>query len=462
MNSNNFSSLGLSKELLTNIESLGYTEMTPIQARSLPDILKGKDLIGQGKTGSGKTAAFGLGLLAQLDSKSLDVQALILCPTRELSDQVALALRQLARTMANIKILTLGGGMPFRPQAKSLTHGAHIIVGTPGRVAKHLRKENLNLSNLKQFVLDEADRMLDMGFQEEIDSIIEQVPQKRQTLLFSATYPKRIESIAKRIMKNPVMTEVESNHDETSIQQYFYKLTSPSQRDIAVELLLQEHQPESTVIFCTTKQEARDLRKRLYLSGFSVAALHGDLEQFDRTETLTRFANKSIAILVATDVAARGLDIDSIDAVINYHISRDFEVHVHRIGRTGRAGKSGIACSLYSEKEQHKIKLLQEYLKQKISPSALPNNEVLDKDRTKAPMSCIKIMLGKKQKLRASNVLGALTGEGGLAGDDVGKIAIFDHFSYVGVKRASAQHAIKMLKQEKWKGRQFKCSLIRG
>ena len=462
MNSTDFATLSLPKPLFDNLATLDYSEMTPIQSQSLPTILEGKDVIAQGKTGSGKTAAFGLGLLAQLDPNEVAVQGLILCPTRELTDQVAVALRQLARTLPNIKILTLGGGMPFRPQAKSLQHGAHIIVGTPGRIAKHLRKENLNFDGLKHFVLDEADRMLDMGFQEEIDGIIELLPKKRQTLLFSATFPPKIESIAKRIMQAPSKIEVESKHDDSSIQQFFYNLSSDRQRDTAVKLLLQKHQAETTIIFCNTKQEVKDLRKSLNRSGFSAIALHGDLEQLDRTEALVRFSNKSISILVATDVAARGLDIDNVDAVINYHISRDFEVHVHRIGRTGRAGETGIACSLIAPKEAFKLKALQGYLKQEIKCLELPNDSALNDTQNRPLMSSIKIFIGKKQKLRPANILGALTGVKGLAGDDVGKINIFDHFSYVAVKRSSVNHALKKLQEERWKGRPFKSQLIRN
>ena len=350
-----FSSLNLHPTLLENLSSLGYRTMTPIQAQSLPPILAAKDVIAQAKTGSGKTAAFGLGLLQKLDVQHFRVQSLVLCPTRELADQVAKEIRRLGRSIPNIKVLTLCGGTPFRPQAGSLEHGAHIIVGTPGRVEDHLRKGTLSLSSLSTLVLDEADRMLDMGFQPTLDAIIKHAPAQRQTLLFSATYPGQIQSIAKSIMRHPIVVQAVATHDNTSIQQYFYLLDKNMSRMTALHLLLLEHRPESTLVFCNTKKETREVADELSSLGFSVLALHGDLEQNARDQTLVRFANKSISILVATDVAARGLDIDALDAVINFQIARDPEVHIHRIGRTGRAGSSGIACTLYNEKEKYKV-----------------------------------------------------------------------------------------------------------
>lgn len=462
LNSTDFASLDLNPELLKNLASLNYVEMTPIQAMSLPVILQGKDLIAQAKTGSGKTAAFGLGLLAQLDLASTQVQGLILCPTRELADQVSKALRQLARMLPNVKILTLCGGTLYKPQVKSLQHGACIVVGTLGRIAKHLRKENLKLADLKMLVLDEGDRMLDMGFHEELDAIIAELPSKRQTLLFSATYPARIQTIAERIMVDPVVTKIDSSHDESSIKQHFYKVADDEERMEALSLLLLELKPVSTVIFCNTKIEAQAVMFDLADEGFSTLALHGDLEQEDRDETLVRFANKSISILVATDVAARGLDIDAVDVVINYHVSRDFEVHTHRIGRTGRAGDSGVALSLYSKKEAHKISLLQEYLGIMIEPEALPDESVLKSEKSPAPMVTIRIKAGKKKKFRAGNILGALTGSHGLKAEQVGKIHIFDHFSYVAVRRDKVQHALQKFTDEQWKGRPIQAWVIRN
>lgn len=430
--------------------------MTPIQAQSLPHILEGKDVIAQGKTGSGKTAAFSLGLLEKLDVKKFRIQALILCPTRELADQVAKEVRKLGRTIHNIKVLTLCGGMPFGPQRDSLEHGAHIIVGTPGRIEDHLGRGTLKLDNLTTFVLDEADRMLDMGFQPALDAIVDAIPNKRQTLLFSATFPDQIQSIAKRIMKDPMMAQAAETHDSSSIQQHLFKLDGNIERLTAVRLLLLHYRPDSTVVFCNTKRETQEVADELCRFGFRALALHGDLEQRDRDETLVRFVNKSISILVATDVAARGLDIESLDAVINYQLAHETEVHVHRVGRTGRAGSKGIACTLFSEKEAYKVARLEDYLGHSIDIEPLPPFDLLDKPAYKPPMSTLLIDGGKKQKLRPGDILGALTGERGIDGKQVGKIQIFDNRAYVAVSQKVAKVALKKLGDGKLKGRSFR------
>ncbi len=457
-----FSSLELHPDMLRNLDSLGYLTMTPIQAQSLPAILAGQDVIAQGKTGSGKTAAFGLGLLFRLDISSFEPQSLVLCPTRELADQVAKEIRRLARTTKNVKISTLCGGTPFRAQAESLQHGTHIVVGTPGRVEDHLRKRTLVLNSLKTLVLDEADRMLDMGFQDTIDIIIEEVPKARQTLLFSATYPDEIQSIAERVMLKPVMARVESTHDNESIRQYFFNVDNDQDRAKALQLLLLKYRPQSAVVFCNTKRDAQDIAENLRAHGFATLALHGDLEQRDRDETLVRFTNKSIIVLVATDVAARGLDIESLDAVINYHIARDAEVHLHRIGRTGRAGSKGTAYSLISDKESYKVALLQDYMGQSIVAESLPPDNFLKKSPGKPTMATILIDGGKKQKIRPGDILGALTGKDGIAGAQVGKINVFDNRSYVAVHVDAAKPAIRKLVQGKLKGRSFRARIIRG
>lgn len=460
MSSITFSKLKLHADLLKNISSLGYETITPIQAESLPHILAGKDVVAQGKTGSGKTAAFALGLLQKLEVKNFRVQSLVLCPTRELADQVAKEIRRLARTMHNIKVLTLCGGMPFGPQIGSLEHGAHIIVGTPGRIEEHLRKATLKLDALNTLVLDEADRMLEMGFQSALDAIIEQTPAQRQTLLFSATFPDQIKSISARIMREPVMIKVESTHDENIIKQHFYKVNDDEERQSALRLLLLQHRPQAAVVFCNTKREVQDIADDLFDEGFSVLALHGDLEQRDRDLTLVRFANKSARVLIATDVAARGLDIDNIDLVINYHIARDSEVHVHRIGRTGRAGNTGIACSLYSDREHYKVALLSDYLERIIESETLPPANLLKETPQPAAMSTIQIDGGKKQKVRAGDILGALTGKGGITGKQVGKIHLFDNRAYVAVSQSVARVALKKLSEGKLKGRSFRARLI--
>eukprot|EP00768_Dysnectes_brevis_P007208 gnl/Dysnectes_brevis/5_a7_6592.p1 GENE.gnl/Dysnectes_brevis/5_a7_6592~~gnl/Dysnectes_brevis/5_a7_6592.p1 ORF type:complete len:434 (+),score=-3.21 gnl/Dysnectes_brevis/5_a7_6592:2115-3416(+) len=433
--------------------------MTPIQALSLPTILNGKDVIGQGKTGSGKTAAFGLGVLQNLRVKRFRVQSLVLCPTRELADQVAKEIRTLARGIHNIKVLTLCGGMPMGPQIGSLEHGAHILVGTPGRILDHLEKGRIDLSELNTLVLDEADRMLEMGFQDALDAVIDAAPKDRQTLLFSATFPKQIKSVADRIMRNPEMVKVESTHDHSSIQQHFYKLEGSEARDDALELLLLHHQPESAVVFCNTKKEVQNVTDELSHRGFSVIELHGDMEQRERDQALVQFSNKTISILVATDVAARGLDVDNLDAVFNFELSRDPEVHVHRIGRTGRAGSKGVAISFFSEKEMYRVAQIDEYMDMPIEPSELPEKPIAKPYYSN--MVTIQIDGGKKAKLRAGDILGALTGQGGIEGKSVGKINLFAMRAYVAVERSVAKKALNKIESGKMKGRQFRARILK-
>ncbi|MFL0809690.1 MAG: ATP-dependent RNA helicase DbpA [Agarilytica sp.] len=460
MQASAFSSLSLNSELVDNLKSLGFEAMTPIQEESLPAILSGKDLIGQAKTGSGKTAAFGLGVLNKLNVKFFRIQALILCPTRELADQVAQEMRRLARAQHNIKILTLCGGKPIGPQIGSLEHGAHIIVGTPGRIEDHLRKGTLILANVNTLVLDEADRMLEMGFQESLDAIIEHVPSRRQTLLFSATYPNEISSIAERIMHNPEMVKIESTHSAASIEQHVYRITSDEQRLLAVRLLLMQFTPESALVFCNTKRETEDVADLLASHGFSAKALHGDMEQRDRDQTLVQFSNKSLSVLVATDVAARGLDIEALDLVLNYQLARDPEVHVHRVGRTGRAGRSGIACTLFSDREAYKLERLEDVTSLP-ETEALPEKTLLNQTVPKAAMVTLQIEGGKKQKVRPGDILGALTGKGGVQGNTVGKINIFEQTAYVAVKREIANAALTKLQQGKLKGRTHRVRLVK-
>jgi ATP-independent RNA helicase DbpA len=457
-----FSSLNLKADLLKNLKSMEYHEMTPIQQQSLPSVLAGKDVIAQGKTGSGKTAAFSLGILNQLNVKKFAIQSLVICPTRELADQVAKEIRKLARTIHNIKVLTLCGGMPFGPQIGSLEHGAHIIVGTPGRIEEHVRKQTLILDQVETLVLDEADRMLEMGFQDSLDAILEDCPKDRQNLLFSATFPEKIQDIASRIMQDPLLVKVESQEEHSNITQHFFKIESNEDRLHAVRLLLMKYEPESAVLFCNTKRETQELADELSNYGFSTVALHGDLEQRDRDQTIVKFANKSASVLVATDVAARGLDIENLDAVINVQLARDSEVHVHRIGRTGRAGNNGLAFSLYTEKESYKKGQVEEYLGQSFEDKTLPSEKVLDKPPYYSDMVTLQIDGGKKQKVRPGDILGALTGKDGISGAEVGKINMFDNWAFVAVKRDSAKLALKKISEGKLKGRSFRVRRLRG
>jgi ATP-independent RNA helicase DbpA len=435
---------------------MGYQVMTPIQAESLPAILKGSDLIAQAETGSGKTAAFGIGLLTRLNARDFNVQALVLCPTRELADQVSKEVRRLASTTPNIKLLALCGGVPFGPQSSSLEHGAHIIVGTPGRVMKHLRKGSLKLNKLKALVLDEADRMLDMGFYDDIAEIVSAMPGKRQTLLFSATYPDEIRQISASMQKNPVRVSVEATHTQSKIKQVFYEVADPGRRAAALVTLLRHYNPASSVIFCNTKQQCQQTADTLQAKGYSVLALHGDLEQRDRDQVLVRFSNKSCSILVATDVAARGLDIKDLEAVINFELSQDPEVHIHRIGRTGRAGKTGLALSLYIPAESYRVNAIEEYQGSPISFSEIDALQVNPKLDLRPPMVTLCIDGGRKNKIRPGDILGALTGEAGIAGNQVGKIDIFDRQSFVAIERSSVDKALQRLSTGKIKGRFFK------
>lgn len=455
MTENAFASQPLSPDLLSTLEDLKYHSMTKIQAMSLPDILAGHDLIGQAKTGSGKTAAFGLGILNRLDVKKFRVQTLVLCPTRELADQVANEIRTLGRKIHNIKVLTLCGGVPFGPQKGSLEHGAHIVVGTPGRIEDHLRKQNLILDNVTSFVLDEADRMLDMGFQDVIDKISSYLPEQRQTLLFSATFPSNIKQLASQLMKNPTHVRDESGHDTKSLRQILCTIQEKSDRTRALLWLLEKHQPESALVFCNTRQITEEVADALKQRGHSALPIHGELEQRDRDQRLIRFSNRSLSVLIATDVAARGLDIDELDLVVNYHLSPDPEIHIHRIGRTGRAGHSGVACSIAHTSEAHKIEMIEAEPGQTFERTNLGETH---KDYRPEPPRMVTLQIdgGKRQKLRPGDILGALTGKDGFAGNLVGKINIANSWAFVAVDRAVWKQALALINNGKVKGKTFR------
>ncbi|MTI64607.1 ATP-dependent RNA helicase DbpA [Methylophaga sp.] len=455
-----FTSLPLSKPQLDGLSSLGYQTMTEIQAQTLPFILNGRDIIAQAKTGSGKTAAFGIGLLDVLNPRFFGVQALVLCPTRELAEQVGTEIRKLARFMPNIKLVMLCGGKPIGPQIGSLEHGAHIVVGTPGRVQDHLRKNTLKLDSLKMLVLDEADRMLDMGFAEVMQDIIAQTPASRQTLLFSATYPDGIQQISRHIQHDPARITVEAEHQADSIEQMFYEITE-QQRETTLLALLQHYQPQSCVVFCHTKKQCDEVASLLRDKQITALAIHGDLEQRQRDQVLVRFANNSCPVLVATDVAARGLDIKSLQMVINYELPRDPEVYVHRIGRTGRAGEKGLAVSMVTPAQTPRINAIENY-RQQPCPCDVPSSLKPAKDFSlKAPMVTLQLDAGRKNKLRPGDILGALTGDAGLAGKHIGKIDIFEMSSYVAVEESASRQALHYLTNGKVKGRSIRARLIR-
>ena len=454
-----FSSLSLSKAQLANLTSLGYHSMTPIQAQSLPAILQGKDVIAKAKTGSGKTAAFGLGLLNKLNPRFFGVQVLVLCPTRELADQVGKEIRRLARATSNIKLVLLCGGKPIGPQVGSLAHGAHIVVGTPGRIQDHLRKSTLKLDGIKTLVLDEADRMLDMGFIDVMQDIIDHTPTSRQTLLFSATYPDTIQQISRRFQRKPLMVTVESGHQPSVIEQLFYEVKKHERND-SLLALFEHYKPESTVVFCHTKKQCDEVAVWLRDHDIEALAIHGDLEQRERDQVLVRFANNSCSVLVATDVASRGLDIKLLQAVINYELPRDPDIYIHRIGRTGRAGEKGIALSLFTEAEQIRVKAIASYQKK---PSIIDVPESLDRDlsfKLQPKMVTIQLDSGRKDKLRPGDILGALTGEAGLIGSQIGKIDIFDMSSYVAIERTALRQAMNYLSEGKVKGRSIRARKV--
>ena len=460
-----FATLALHPSTLANLAQLGYHRMTPIQAASLPVALAGEDLIAQARTGSGKTAAFALALLANLNPRRFAVQALVLCPTRELADQVTLEIRRLARAQDNIKVVTLCGGIALRGQRASLEHGAHIVVGTPGRIMDHLQRGSLSLEALGTLVLDEADRMLDMGFFDDIASVVRQAPAERQTLLFSATYPAGIGKLAQQFMRTPRHLVLETKPSETLIEQRFFEVTRAN-RFATVALLLNHFRPVSTLAFCNTKQQCRELEQFLRAKGFDALALHGELEQRDRDQVLARFANRSCSVLVATDVASRGLDIEQLGAVINVDITPDAEVHVHRIGRTGRAGETGLALSLASMNEMGAVGKIEQYQAQ---PSVWHKLDELTPASTKPllpPMQTLQISAGRKEKIRAGDVLGALTGADGGAPrftrEQIGKISVTEFCTFVAVQRDLAPAALRKLEAGKVKGRPVRVRLLQG
>lgn len=434
--------------------------MTPIQQQSLPLVLEGKDVIAKAKTGSGKTAAFAIGMLTKINPRDFAAQSLILCPTRELSTQVATEIRRLARYQQNIKVVVLCGGQSIGPQIGSLEHGAHIIVGTPGRIKDHIRKKTLSLRRINTLVLDEADRMLDMGFYDDIQHIIGETPAKRQTLLFSATYPKQIKSLSAAFQQEPIEISVESIHSTSHIHQALY-ISSKEHKLVNLMRVLAHHQVDSAVIFCNTIKAVKQLCEYLRDQGLSVKALHGDLEQRDRDQVLIQFTQRSCSLLIATDVAARGLDIDDLPAVINYELPRDPEVYIHRIGRTGRAGKAGLALGLFTDAEKYKLDAIAEYQNKPIEFEAA---EILNANIdfvTEPPMVSLCIAGGRKEKVRPGDILGALTGDAGIDGKAVGKITVLDYVAYVAIDRKVANKALKRLEQGKIKGRKFKIRRLR-
>jgi ATP-independent RNA helicase DbpA len=450
-----FNELPLSPGILATLQQLEYLTMTPIQAASLPLALAGHDLIAQAKTGSGKTAAFALALLTNLNPRRFAVQAMVLCPTRELADQVTQEIRRLARFEDNIKVVTLCGGTPMRPQMTSLEHGAHIVVGTPGRIIDHLGRGSLNLDALNTLVLDEADRMLDMGFYDDIAYVAQRCPAGRQTLLFSATFPDGIARLARQFLRNPREVKLLEQHEDSKIRQRFYEVKH-EERLQAVGILLKHYRPVSTLAFCNTKQQCRDLLQVLHAQGFHALTLHGDLEQRERDQVLIQFANNSCSVLVATDVAARGLDIAQLEAVINVDVTPDPEIHTHRIGRTGRADQDGWALSLCTSADKRRVAAIAQMMGSEPEWHGLDSLQSIHGSPLVPPMVTLQILGGRKDKIRPGDVLGALTGEAGFTREQVGKITVTDQSTYVAVARDIASVAVRKLSAGKVKGKTVK------
>jgi len=458
-----FAALGLSPTLLQVVAELGFAAPTPVQARGIPLLLAGRDLIGQSITGSGKTAAFALAILQKLKRDERHPQALILCPTRELCAQVARDFRKLGRREADLQVLILSGGQPMNPQLAALKQGVHVVVGTPGRALDHIKRGSLALNRVATIVVDEADRMLDMGFGEEMEKILASAPVQRQTVLFSATYPRSIEAMTKAHQKNPEhLTIGESDGPAMLLRQLAYDVKDTGRLE-ALLAVLRSSQPESAIVFCNFKKTVALIDQALGAAGVSSASLHGDLEQKERDFVMAKFRNRSIRVLVATDVAARGLDIEGLDLVVNFELPFQPEIYVHRIGRTGRAGKAGTAVALVGPRDGGKMKEIEgaigATLERRAPPTAARAHapDARSADHTSAAMETLYISGGRKDKMRPGDILGALTGEaGGLPGSDVGKIEIHDRFSYVAIAKGSVNRAIEQLGAGRIKGKKFK------
>ena len=459
-NAPGFESLPLRSEILAAAKALGYITMTPVQSQSLPTLIEGRDLIAQAKTGSGKTAAFAMSLLNRLDETQYHTQALVVCPTRELAEQVAEEIRRLARAIPNVKTLTLCGGRPMGPQLASLKRAPHIVVGTPGRLLKHLEKQTLKINKVETLVLDEADRMLGMGFIEDIDDIDDYLPTTRQTLLFSATYPDEIAQLSANFQTDPVDVRIESETLNAQIKETFYKVDRVDRLQIILRLLAL-HKPESTLIFCNQKHQCEQLKDDLWDEKLHASALHGDMEQYERDRTLIQFSNKSSSILVATDVAARGLDINELDLVINFELSADPEVHIHRVGRTGRAGRTGAAASLVMSSEENRLAAINNYRGTSYASVSADTLPAWGQFKLYPPMVTLSIGGGKRDKLRPGDILGALTANKEIDGVAIGKITVLDKITYVAITQGVAKKALSLLNDGKIKGRRYQARRLR-
>lgn len=504
-----FDELNIDKRILRAIEDMGFEETSPIQTQAIPAVCEGIDVVGQAQTGTGKTAAYTIPMLMKIDPQIKKPQAIVLCPTRELAVQVAEEIRKLAKYMSDIKVLPVYGGQEIVRQIKSLKTGVQIIVGTPGRVMDHMRRKTVKFDNINMVILDEADEMLDMGFREDMETILTETPEDRQTVMFSATMPKAIMDIARNFQKDArIIKVVRKELTVSNIEQFYYEVRPKNKTEVLCRLI-DIYNPRLSVVFCNTKRQVDELISELKGRGYFADGIHGDMKQQQRDRVMDDFRSGKVDILIATDVAARGIDVDDVDMVFNYDIPQDEEYYVHRIGRTGRAGRSGMALSFISGKEVYKLKDIERYCKTKILAKPVPSlddvkntkldnmfdkirqtieeggltdmvnlveehvnqeeytsmdmaaallkmligdtldreDEVeefhFDTDRDDSRMVRLFINIGKKDKIKPANILGAIAGESGMPGKLVGAIDMMDNYTFVDVP---AIHAEKILK----------------
>ena len=516
-----FEEMGLSEEIQKAVRYMGFEEASPIQAKAIPAMISGIDLIGQAQTGTGKTAAFGIPLLEKVDPKLKKLQAIVLCPTRELAIQVADEIRNLSRYMHGIKVLPIYGGQDIVKQIRSLKSGTQIVIGTPGRVMDHMRRKTMKLDFVHTVVLDEADEMLNMGFREDIEFVLSGVPEERQTVLFSATMPKPIMEITKKFQNNAKVIKVTKKElTVPNIEQYYYDV-KPKKKEEVLSRLLDIYSPRLSVVFCNTKKQVDLLVNALLGRGYFAAGLHGDMKQEQRDRVMQGFRTGKTEILVATDVAARGIDVDEVEAVFNYDLPQDDEYYVPRIGRTGRAGREGRAFSFVSGKEVYKLKEIQRYCKTKIYAQKVPSlndvantkmenilddvERVIEQEDLDMMINAIEervnnseftamdmaaaflkiccgmtednknteendwefgdtgagedgmvrlfINIGKKQRVRPGDILGAIAGESGMDGKLIGTIDMYDKYTFVEVPREYAREVLNAMKNVKIKGK---------
>lgn len=512
-----FEEMCLDTRIMRAIAEMGFEQPSPIQAQSIPIAVEGKDMIGQARTGTGKTASFGMPMLQRINPKDKNLQEIVLCPTRELAIQSANEIRKLAKFLHGIKVLPIYGGQEISKQIRSLKGGVQIVIGTPGRVMDHLRRHTLKPQTVDIVVLDEADEMLNMGFREDIETILGQLPEERQTMLFSATMPKPILEIAKRYLHEPEIVKViQKELTVPKIEQYYYEV-NPRKKNEVLSRLLDMYDPSLSLVFCNTKRKVDELVADLKGRGYFAEGLHGDMKQSQRDRVMNGFRNGRTDILVATDVAARGIDVDDVEAVFNYDVPQDDEYYVHRIGRTGRAGREGRAFTLVVGKEIYKLKDIQRYCKTKIRRQPIPSvNDVAaikveklleqageliatdglgrmmdlleeyldgsDYSATEMAAALLAMQLGetstqtlpkeefgdtgaepgmvrmfmnigKKDRVRIGDILGAVAGESGMEGALVGTIDMYDNFSFVEVPQEYAAAVLEAMNHSKIKGR---------